>query len=62
MILLGFAFRQGKHWRSLSNYSWLTAFCAVPTFGLKGGAFYVFLLLALVWFEAVAIRLHQKSG
>lgn len=60
MILLGFAFRQDGFWRSLSGYSWLTAVCAAPAFGLKGAAFYVFLFLALVWCEVVAIRLNQK--
>jgi len=62
MILLGFAFRQAGFWRSLSGYSWLTAVGAAPAFGLKGAAFYVFLLLALAWCEVVAIRLGQKSG
>lgn len=60
MILLGFAFRQDGFWRSLSGYSWLTAVCAAPAFGLKGAAFYIFLFLALVWCEVVAIRLNQK--
>ena len=59
MILLGFAFRHDPKWRSLSNYTWLTAFCAVPTFGLKGAAFYVFLLLVLIWDEVIAIRLMK---
>jgi len=62
MILLGFAFRHDDHWRSLSNYSWLTALCAAPAFGLKGGGFYVFLLAALVWCEVVALRLSQKMN
>jgi len=61
MILLGFAFRQSDQWRSLSNYSWLTAFCAAPAFGLKGAAFYIFLLLALAWCEVIAIRLYGLS-
>ena len=59
MILLGFAFRNDDHWRNLSSYSWLTAFCAAPAFGLKGAAFYAFLVLALIWCEVIAIRLHQ---
>ena len=60
MIMLGFAFRHDEYWRSLSNYTWLTVAFAGPAFGLKGAAFYVFLLTVLVWCEVVAVRLHQK--
>ena len=59
MILLGFAFRLSAQWRSLSSYTWLTALLAVPTFSLKGAAFYIFLLAVLVWCEALAIRLNS---
>jgi len=59
MILLGIVFRHDDRWRCLSSYSWLTAFCAAPAFGLKGAAFYIFLALALIWCEVIAIRLHQ---
>jgi len=63
MILLGFGFRQSADWRSLSNYTWGTAFLAVPTFSLKGAAFYIFLVAVLVWMEVVASRLAlQKSN
>jgi len=62
MILLGFAFRHNVQWRSLSSYTWGTALLAVPTFSLKGAAFYIFLLAVLVWMEVIAIRLTlQKS-
>ena len=60
LIMLGFAFRHDEYWRSLSNYTWLTVAFAGPAFGLKGAAFYVFLLTVLVWCEVVAVRLHQK--
>jgi hypothetical protein len=59
MILLGFAFRHSVQWRSLSSYSWLTAFLAVPTFSLKGAAFYIFLLVVLIWMEVLAMRLKS---
>ena len=59
MILLGLAFRHSVRWRSLSSYTWLTAFLAVPTFSLKGAAFYIFLLAVLVWSEIVAMRLKS---
>jgi len=59
MILLGFAFRHADDWRSLSSYTWLTAFCAAPAFGLKGAAFYVFLLTVLVWNVVIGVRLRS---
>ncbi len=61
LILFGFAFRQDARWRSLSNYTWLTAFSAAPAFGLKGSGFYVFLFMALAWCEVVAIRLRHSN-
>lgn len=62
MILLGFAFRRDPKWRSLSSYTWLTVLCAGPSFGLKGAAFYLFLLLVLLWNEVVAWRLKKVSA
>ena len=60
MILLGFVFRKDPHWENLATYTWATVALAVPTFWLKGLAFYVFLLAALTWCEVIAIRLNQK--
>lgn len=61
MLLLGFAFRQDKHWHSLSLYTWATMALAVPSFWLKGAAFYVFLLAVLTWLVVIALRLGQKE-
>ena len=58
MLMLGKAFRNDPRWNHLSLYTWLTAALALPTFFLKGAAFYVFLFAVLVWVEVVAIRLH----
>ena len=60
MILLGLAFRHSAQWRSLSSYTWGTALLAVPTFSLKGAAFYIFLLAVLTWCEVMAFQLNQK--
>ena len=60
MLILGKAFRDGPHWNNLSLYTWLTAALALPTFFLKGAAFYVFLFAVLVWVEVVAIRLQRN--
>lgn len=62
MILLGFAFRHSGQWRSLSSYTWGTALLAVPTFSLKGSAFYIFLLAVLIWCEVLAIRLRSMEN
>lgn len=60
MLVLGKAFRDDPHWNNLSLYTWLTAALALPTFFLKGAAFYVFLFAVLVWVEVVAIRLQYE--
>lgn len=59
MLVLGFVFRQKDQWRNLSIYTWCTVALAVPTFWLKGVAFYVFLLAILVWDEIIALRLRS---
>ena len=57
MIVLGFAFRNHADWKDLALYTWLTAALALPTFFIKGAAFYVFLFAVLLWNEMVAVRL-----
>ena len=57
MLLFGWTFRSIPAWRSLSTYTWLTAAAAVPTFALKGAAFYLFLAGAIAWTLIVAWRL-----
>src|SRR5437763_16450155 len=59
IILFGWAFRRVPAWRGLSTYTWLTAAAAVPTFALKGAAFYLFLAGVLVWTLFVARRLNS---
>src|SRR5262249_52256491 len=49
MLILGWVFRQDPGWRRLGNYTWLTAALAVPTFAIKGVAFYLFLGGTLAW-------------
>jgi len=62
MILLGFAFRQDTHWRSFSIPTWITVALALPTFWLKGAAFYVFLFAVLLWSGLAARRLNSLSN
>ncbi len=57
MFLLGRVFQKHEHWKRLSLYTWGTLALVIPTFWLKGVAFYVFLLAILTWSEVVALRL-----
>ena len=57
MLLLGRAFQKNHDWKDLSMYTWGTLALVIPTFWLKGLAFYVFLLAILIWSEVVAFRL-----
>ena len=61
MIFLGFAFRDNKYWNNLSYYTWITVALALPTFWLKGAAFYVFILAVLIWCEVIAFRLVKQN-
>jgi len=61
MLLLGFVFRQNEGWKDLAIYTWCTVALALPTFWLKGVAFYVFLLAIVVWDEIIAMRLFAES-
>ena len=58
MLLLGGVFQKHEHWKNLSIYTWGTLALVVPTFWLKGMAFYVFLAAILIWSEVVAFRLR----
>lgn len=59
MLVLGFVFWRNAQWRDLAIYTWCTVALAVPTFWLKGAAFYAFLLAILVWDEVIAVRLKS---
>ena len=62
MLLLGRVFREHEHWKNLSFYTWSTLALVIPTFWLKGVAFYVFLLAILTWCEVVAFRLRATEN
>ncbi len=61
MLLLGRAFQQNKQWKNLTLYTWATLALIVPTFWLKGLAFYVFLLVILTWIVVIALRLRMTE-
>lgn len=58
MLLLGRVFQKHEGWKNLALYTWATLAFVVPTFWLKGVAFYVFLLAILTWSVVVALRLR----
>lgn len=62
MILLGFVFLKDKRWKNLAVYTWITVALAIPTFWMKGFAFYIFLLAMLVWCEVIAFRLGSLES
>lgn len=62
MILLGFVFRRDPRWQDLVVYTWITVALSIPTFWMKGFAFYVFMLAILVWCEVIAFRLRQIAS
>ncbi len=62
MLLLGRAFQKYAGWKNLSVYTWATLALVIPTFWLKGLAFYVFLLAILIWCEVVAFRLMSTQN
>lgn len=62
MLLLGRVFQENEHWKNLSLYTWGTLALVIPTFWLKGVAFYLFLLAILVWCELLAFRLRATEN
>ncbi len=59
MLLLGFIFLKDSRWKNLAVYTWITVVLAVPTFWMKGVAFYIFLAAILTWCEVIALRLRS---
>lgn len=61
MLFLGEAFRNDPRWHSFGLYTWATAALAIPTFVLKGAAFYLFLFAVLLWTEVIAWKLVKSA-
>ena len=61
MLLLGRVFQRNEQWKNLAFYTWGTLALVVPTFWLKGLAFYVFLLAILTWSVVIALRLRTTE-
>ena len=61
MLGLGRAFQNDARWRRFGLYTFVTAACALPSFALKGIAFYLFLGAILTWSVTIAIQLLRLS-
>jgi hypothetical protein len=62
MLGLGWAFQHDPRWRRFGSYTYITAACAIPSFALKGIAFYLFLGAILTWSVTIAIKLLRVSN
>ena len=62
MLSLGRAFQNDPRWRKFGLYTFITAAYAIPSFALKGIAFYLFLGAILAWSVTVAIQLLRLSN
>jgi hypothetical protein len=62
LVAFGFAFRAGRKWNVHAVISWVTAALLVPSFVIKGIAFYFFLAAYLVWCEAAGLKLLRRAG
>ena len=62
MLGLGKAFQSDSRWRGFDTYTFVTAACAIPSFALKGIAFYLFLGAILTWSIVIAIKLLRLSN
>lgn len=59
LFIFALAFGRQPEWRSHARLTWLMLALTVPTFIIKGVAFYIFLLSVLVWVELTAVRIWQ---
>jgi hypothetical protein len=61
MLVLGRVFQKNAQWKNLAIYTWATLALVIPSFWLKGVAFYIFLLAILLWSEVIAFRLQSTQ-
>jgi len=62
MLGLGRAFQNDSRWQGFGSYTFITAALAIPSFALKGIAFYIFLGAILTWSVLLAIQLFRLSN
>jgi hypothetical protein len=61
MLALGQAFQKDERWKRYGTYTFVTAAFALPSFALKGVAFYLFFGAILTWGFLVALKLWSLS-
>ena len=62
MLALGWAFHHDPRWKGYGWYTFITAALALPSFALKGIAFYLFLAAILTWGVVIARKLLRLSN
>jgi len=62
MLALGRAFQTHSRWKGYGLYTYITAALALPSFALKGVAFYLFLAAILTWGIVIAIKLLNLTN
>jgi hypothetical protein len=62
MLALGRAFQTDPHWKGFGLYTFITTAFALPSFALKGLAFYLFFGAILTWGYLIAFKLSRLSN
>lgn len=62
MFALGQAFQTDPRWKGYGLYTYVTAVLGLPSFAMKGAAFYVFLAAILTWSFVIARKLLILSN
>jgi hypothetical membrane protein len=61
LFLLWRRMREDRHWRGHARYTLVTVALAVVLLFLPGVAYYLFLVVVLIWFETTAMKLRRVS-
>jgi hypothetical membrane protein len=62
LFLLWLRMSEDRLWRGHARYTLVTAVLAMVLLFLPGVAYYLFLVVVLVWFAATAVKLRRVSG
>jgi hypothetical protein len=62
MLALGRVFQNDPRWKGYGIYTYVTAALGLPSFALKGAAFYLFLVAILTWGFVIARKLLSLSN
>jgi len=59
MLALGRSFQTDRRWKGYGRYTYVTSALGLPSFALKGIAFYIFLAAFLAWGLVLALKLWR---